>query len=454
MARLTRTLLMISGLLVSTGRPTAAQEQAQGLHSLMVAAGKLYFGTATETNNFDDAAYQAISTNANEFGMLTPENSQKWEVTQPRQGEFVFTGPDAVAEKAAASGQLLRCHTLTWHSQLPSFGELTLPRPPTATENHTQLTLLPPKTIVQTTAWTPETLAAVIQTHITNVMTHFAGRCYAWDVVNEALNEDGTFRESVFLTTLGDGYIPLSFSAAAAADPGARLYYNDFNLETSATKADGAARLVGLVRAAGARIDGVGFQAHLTVGQTPSRAALAALLARFAALGVEVALTELDIAHAALPAAAADRAQQAADYVAAVGACLDVAACVGVTVWQFTDKFSWVPNTFPGKGDACLFTADYAKKPAYEAVFRLLEEAAGMGGGNRTGHGNGNGNGNGSGGAGCPAVDSNEASAAVNAAGQRAGAGATMGSGGDRIVAAATAVGLGGMVWAIVFFAL
>ncbi|KXX77622.1 Endo-1,4-beta-xylanase D [Madurella mycetomatis] len=430
MARLTGTILMISGLLVSAGRPSAAQEQAQGLHSLMVAAGKLYFGTATETNNFDDAAYQAISTNANEFGMLTPENSQKWEVTQPRQGEFVFTGPDAIAEKAAASRQLLRCHTLTWHSQLPSF--------------------------VQTTAWTPETLTAVIQTHITNVMTHFAGRCYAWDVVNEALNENGTFRESVFLTTLGDAYIPLSFSVAAAADPDSKLYYNDFNLETSAAKADGAARIVGLVRDAGARIDGVGFQAHLTVGQTPSRAELAALLARFAALEVEVAFTELDIAHAALPATDVGRAQQAVDYVAAVGACLDVAACVGVTVWQFTDKFSWVPSTFPGKGDACLFTADYVKKPAYEAVFRLLEEAAGMGGGNRTGHRNGNGNGNGSGGGACPAVDANAASMAVKA-GQRGGAGAaasTMGSGADRIVVAATAVGLGGMVWAVVFFAL
>jgi endo-1,4-beta-xylanase len=218
-------------------------------------------------------------------------------------------------------------------------------------------------------------------------MTHYAGQCYAWDVVNEALNEDGTFRESVFLTTLGETYIPLSFAVAAAADPTTKLYYNDFNLETSPAKAAGALQIVQIVQATGARIDGVGFQAHLNVGQTPSRVELAALLGRFAALGVEVAYTELDVAHTRLPVSEVDRQQQAVDYVAAVGSCLDVPACVGVTVWQFTDRYSWVPSTFPGKGEACLYDEEYGKKPAYEAVLGLLREAAaanaGAGGGNR-----------------------------------------------------------------------
>ncbi|KAG7289389.1 Endo-1,4-beta-xylanase 5 [Staphylotrichum longicolle] len=314
----------------------------EGLHSLMVAAGKLYFGTAMDTKNFNDTAYQAISTNQNEFGMFTPENSQKWDATEPQQGQFSFTQADAVAMKVKSNGQLLRCHTLTWHSQLPSF--------------------------VSTGTWTRETLTAVITAHITNVMTHYAAQCYAWDVVNEALNENGTFRSSVFLSTLGPDYIPLSFSVAAAADPRAKLYYNDFNLETTPAKADGAVAIVKLVQGAGVKIDGVGFQAHLNVGQTPSRAQLAATLGRFTALGVEVAYTELDVKHPKLPTSEADREQQAADYVAAVGSCLDVEGCVGVTVWQFTDRYSWVPGTFPGTGEACLMTEDYVKKPAYEAV--------------------------------------------------------------------------------------
>lgn len=122
MTRLLWSALTTGSLLLSVATPSAAQNQTEGLHSLFVKAGKLYFGTATETNNFNDAAYQAIVKNKNEFGMYTPENSQKWEVTEPQKGKFVFTGADAVAAQAEANGQLLRCHTLTWHSQLPSFG--------------------------------------------------------------------------------------------------------------------------------------------------------------------------------------------------------------------------------------------------------------------------------------------------------------------------------------------
>jgi endo-1,4-beta-xylanase len=149
MARTLQTTLLVASLLVSAGRPSAAQAQTEGLHSLFVAAGKLYFGTATETNNFNDAAYQAIATNKNEFGQYTPENSQKWEVTEPSQGGFVFTDADAVASHAKANGQLLRCHTLTWHSQLPSFGESALPPPPLPSSTSSQLTpppqFLPPQ---------------------------------------------------------------------------------------------------------------------------------------------------------------------------------------------------------------------------------------------------------------------------------------------------------------------
>ena len=230
-------------------------------------------------------------------------------------------------------------------------------------------------------------------------MQHYAGQCYAWDVVNEALNEDGTLRPSVFLTTLGASYIPLSFTIAARADPSAKLYYNDFNLETTPSKTAGALALVRTILSAGAPLHGVGFQAHLTVGQTPSRSALATTLRQFAALGLEVAYTELDIAHAAgtLPADADANAKQADDYVAVVGSCLDVGACVGVTVWQFTDRYSWVPDTFPGKGEACLWTEGMQPKVAYGAVVGLLREA---GGNSSRGGGGGNGGGNGTRGAG------------------------------------------------------
>ena len=283
-------------------------------------------------------------------------------------------------------------------------------------------------------------------------MTHYASQCYAWDVVNEALNENGTFRESVFLATLGPDYIPLSFSIAAAADPAAKLYYNDFNLETASAKADGAVGIVKLVQDAGVKIDGVGFQAHLNVGQTPSRAQLAATLRRFTALGVEVAYTELDVKHPKLPTSEADRAQQAVDYVAAVGSCLDVEGCVGVTVWQFSDRYSWVPGTFPGTGEACLMTEEYVKKPAYEAVLKLLQEAAtavtAAGGGARSGVGSGGRSGSNSTGGRWPTNSTTggaaRSSASVTVKGPAGGgAAATAAFSGAFVVAS----GIGGLVW-------
>lgn len=117
--------LLTSGLLVSLGPLASAQQtpQAQGLNSLARAAGKLFFGTAIDTNNFNDAAYMKIVSDPNEFGILVPENSMKWQPTEPTQNNFVFSGPDQVRALATNNGQTFRCHTLTWFQQLPQFGK-------------------------------------------------------------------------------------------------------------------------------------------------------------------------------------------------------------------------------------------------------------------------------------------------------------------------------------------
>lgn len=249
---------------------------------------------------------------------------------------------------------------------------------------------------VLTTSWTAQTLTAVIQTHITNVVGHYAGACYSWDVVNEALNDgNGTFRTSVFFNTLGTEYIPLSFRAAAAADPRAKLYYNDFSLEFNGSKTNGAVDIVRLVQNATAAaaaasnstsgqglMQGVGFQGHFTVGGTPSQDQLVSVFNRFLSLpGIqEIAITELDIRHSpgtVFPANASAQEQQARDYMSVVGACLAVGPrCVGIVVWQFTDKYSWVPSTFTGAGEACLYDAGMVKKPAWTSVSAQLAAAA------------------------------------------------------------------------------
>lgn len=148
---------------------------------------------------------------------------------------------------------------------------------------------------MEATNWTADALSSVIVNHVTNVVKHYKGKCYAWDVVNEALNEDGTYRESIFYTTLGEEYIKLAFSTAAKVDPDVKLYYNDYNLESPGNKSAGALRIVKLLKDAGIKIDGVGMQAHFVASGAPSLDQQIAVIDSYAALGVEVAYTELDV---------------------------------------------------------------------------------------------------------------------------------------------------------------
>lgn len=156
--------------------------------------------------------------------------------------------------------------------------------------------------------------------------------------MNEALDDSGNYRTDVFYNILGTSYIPFAFKAAAAADPAAKLYYNDYNIEYAGAKLTAAINIVKGIQSAGGKIDGVGLQGHFIVGSTPSKASLVSALQSFTALGVEVAYTELDVRHSSVPASASAQQQQATDYVTVVSACLAVKNCVGVTVWDFDDQ--------------------------------------------------------------------------------------------------------------------
>lgn len=187
-----------------------------------------------------------------------------------------------------------------------------------------------------------------------------------------ALNDDGTYRTNIFYTTIGEAYIPIAFAAAAAADPDAKLFYNDYNLEYGGAKAASARAIVQLVKNAGAKIDGVGLQAHFSVGTVPSTSSLVSVLQSFTALGVEVAYTEADV-RILLPTTATTLAQQSSDFQALVQSCVQTTGCVGFTIWDWTDKYSWVPSTFSGYGAALPWDENLVKKPAYNGLL------AGMG---------------------------------------------------------------------------
>jgi endo-1,4-beta-xylanase len=175
-----------------------------------------------------------------------------------------------VTGKALENGMYLRCHALVWHSQLAPWVEAK-------------------------TDWTPEELRKVIVDHITAVAGHYKGKCYAWDVVNEVLEEDGSYRNSVFYRVLGEEYIKLAFETTAKVDPGTKLYINDYNLEWPHAKTEGTQRIVKWLKSEGVRVDGVGLQAHLIAESAPSIDDHIEAIRGFTKLGVEVALTELDI---------------------------------------------------------------------------------------------------------------------------------------------------------------
>ncbi|KAG8875539.1 hypothetical protein FRB98_007744 [Tulasnella sp. 332] len=272
----------------------------------------------------------------------------KYDTIEPSRDTFVYTHADYVITWTKANGQSVRGHNFVWYNQIPSW--------------------------VTSGAFANATLISILQNHIANEGGHYNGEVYAWDVVNEPFNDDGTWRSDVWYNTIGPAFVPIAFTAARAALPTAKLYVNDYNIETIGAKSTAHYTLAQQMLAQGISYQGIGCQGHLIVGEAPATSSVVSNFARFAALGMEWALTELDI-RMTLPETTALLTQQAADYTAIVNACLQSTACVGITTWDTSDDYSWVPSTFSGQGDALLFDSNKQPKPAYFSVADALAAA-------------------------------------------------------------------------------
>ena len=229
--------------------------------------------------------------------------------TEPEQNVFNYTGGDYILNLAEKNGQRVRCHNLVWVDELSPF--------------------------VTNTNWTAAQLTAIMKNHILNVVEHWSDRCYSWDVVNEALNGDGTFSSSVWYDTIGSEYFfqAYQFAQEAVEKTGKdiKLYYNDYGLESPGNKTTAAYNLVKELQKRKIKIDGVGLESHFEVGGTPSVADQNAAKQGFLALGIDVAVTELDVRFTAEPYySAAGQAQQAQDYYTSVQSCMEVGpGCIG-----------------------------------------------------------------------------------------------------------------------------
>ncbi|QDS71205.1 hypothetical protein FKW77_010288 [Venturia effusa] len=318
--------LIIPSILALPQSPTIPTVAApESVDKKLKTLGKKYFGTCTDKPLLIKGSSAAIIPKV--FGAVTPENSMKWDSIQPKRDTFQWAWPDYLLDFAQNNSLIARGHTFLWQSQLPAWvGAIT---------NKTDL-------------------QAVLENQITTTMTRYKGRIYAWDVANEILDESGNFRQSVWSNVLGgDAMVKIAFEAARKADPAAKLYINDYNLDSASyAKTKAMVTKVKAWIAQGIPIDGIGSQGHLKPGQASGfKAALSSLCAA----APECAITELDIEQA-----------KPEEYAMAVQACVDIINCVGVTVWGVSDADSWRKSTTP-----LLFDANFSPKPAYAAVLAV-----------------------------------------------------------------------------------
>jgi endo-1,4-beta-xylanase len=331
-------------LLIALISPATSMAQNRPLRAPADERG-FFIGAAVDMSPFRNEP-QYLETLRREFNIIVAENAFKMDAVRPSRTTFNFTDTDALVSFAQANNMRVRGHTLIWHNQLPGW--------------------------LVNGNFTRDQVIDIMRDHIFTFVGRYRGLVWSWDVVNEAIDDsNGALRNSFWLQRIGPDYIRLAFEFARQADPEATLYYNDYSIEGMNTKSNAVYNLVSSLKNQGVPIDGVGWQMHQingfriqTANQTNAR--------RLAALGLEISLTEMDV-RISLPTTPDELQQQALAYSDSINFCLTEPNCKALATWGFTDKYSWIPGTFSGTGDALIFNTNYQPKPAYFALLDGLE---------------------------------------------------------------------------------
>jgi endo-1,4-beta-xylanase len=293
-----------------------------------------------------DPNYRAIL--IREFDTMVPENAWKFDHVHPTRGRYDFTEVDALMAFAKEHNLKMRGHPLAWHHLLPQW--------------------------VIKGNFTRDQWIEILREHIQTLVGRYQGQVYIWDVVNEAINRDGSLRDTIWLRNIGPEYIDLAYRWTHEADPKALLFYCDYATEELGQKSDAVYDLARGMLQRGVPLNGVGFQAHLGLSYAPKLDSLAKNFQRFGELGLEVQFTELDVkVQDGIGNWEKRLKDQAKVYAGLLKTCLEAKTCTAFTTWGFVDRYTWIGD-LTGLGEAPLiFDKSYRPKPAYHAMKEVLK---------------------------------------------------------------------------------
>ncbi|AOX04366.1 hypothetical protein BJP34_17445 [Moorena producens PAL-8-15-08-1] len=306
-------------------------------------------GTAVQAKPLEeDDTYQEVL--AREFNLVTPENAMKFGRLHPKRDRYDFTNPSTIVNFAQANQMQVYGHTLVWHNSLPDW--------------------------LKKKEWSRQELIDILREHIYTVVSRFRGQILVWDVVNEAIENDGSLRKTIWLKGIGPEYIEMAFRWAHQADPQAKLFYNDYKGEELGKKSNAIYALVKDLQQRGVPIHGVGFQMHTSIKRPFNPKKVAANIKRLGELGLEVRITEMDVQIYDGKGTTEEKlAAQAEVYRDILRVCLDAPNCKSFATWGLSDNYSWIPYFFDRPDSPLLFDESYRPKPAYDALVEELQPA-------------------------------------------------------------------------------
>lgn len=295
-------------------------------------------GVAVNNKHLNDKNYKKLI--KREFNILTPEYEMKFWPIHPARDKYDFTLADKVVLFAKKNKMKVRGHTLVWHHQLPDW--------------------------VAKGIFTKDELIKVLHAHINKVVRRYKGKLVAWDVINEAVDDNGELRKSVWLNVIGPEYIEMAFRFAHEVDQKIKLYYNDYNIDGLNRKSDAVYKLIKGLLKKGVPIHGIGLQMHLLEEHPPNPESVEKNIKRFKKLGLEVSITEMDV-RIKKSVTQEKLENQARVYNEILKVALQT-KCNAFILWGVSDAHSWIPYWFKNYNAALIFGKNYEPKLAYEKM--------------------------------------------------------------------------------------